>query len=448
MPSWRESLIPVRMDRIAVVAPADRMRDVLVRVAGTGTVEFDDAAPRAAPKAVLSAAPPSTTGRPELLAGEAALRERSQASTTRDEVSALLGWAPADTVAALSERLAPVEGAVVVLPRPRGVEVPSALRTGGVRGSLTSLVETYGTVPYRDVDPTPLAAGAFLLMFGMMFGDVGHGALLLLIAVALAFWPRLARFRRAWPLAAGAGLTGIAFGVLYGEFFGPTGAVPALWLRPMERPVALMAVAVCLGGVLLAGALALGTVNRVREAGWAAALYAPSGVAGALLLLGLALVAAGWYAGVVAVAVSGAVPAALAMLLIFAGFTREGGVFEACVELFDTVLGLGSNLASFTRLAAFGLTHAALGWIVWEGTRALWPRGTAGAAGAVAVFVTGNLLAFTLEGLVVAIQALRLEYYELFSRVFQSQGRPFRPWHLPVTTEEVSPWPPGSSPSR
>ncbi|MFB9840158.1 V-type ATPase 116kDa subunit family protein, partial [Actinoallomurus acaciae] len=383
-----------------------------------------------------------------LLAGEAALRERAQASTTRDEVSALLGWAPADAVAALSERLATVEGAVVVLPRPRGVEVPSELRTGGVRGSLTSLVETYGTVPYRDVDPTPLAAGAFLLMFGMMFGDVGHGTLLLLLAVALAFWPRLARFRRAWPLAAGAGVTGIVFGVLYGEFFGPTGAVPALWLRPMEHPVALMEVAVCLGGALLAGRLAFGADNRVREAGWAAALYAPSGIAGVVLLLGLALVAAGWYASVVAVVVSGAVLASLALLLIFLGFTGEGGVFEACVELFDTVLGLGSNLASFTRLAAFGLTHAALGWIVWEGTRALWPRGTAGAAGAVAVFVAGNLLAFALEGLVVAVQALRLEYYELFSRVFQAQGRPFRPWHLPVTTEEVSPWSRGSSPSR
>ena len=48
------------------------------------------------------------------------------------------------------------------------------------------------------------------------------------------------------------------------------------------------------------------------------------------------------------------------------------------------------------------------------------------------VFVAGNALAFALEALVAAVQALRLEYYELFSRVFQDQGRPFRPWHVPI----------------
>jgi V/A-type H+-transporting ATPase subunit I len=146
--------------------------------------------------------------------------------------------------------------------------------------------------------------------------------------------------------------------------------------------------------------------------------------------------------------VFGAALAVFAMLLIFAGLAGEGGVFQAGVRLFDTVLGLGSNVASFTRLAAFGLTHAAIGSIVWIGVRALWSQGTSGALGAVAIFVAGNLLAFALEGLVVAIQALRLEYYELFSRVFQYQGRPFRPWHLPITNEEVSAWPPGSSASQ
>ncbi|GAA4612037.1 hypothetical protein GCM10023195_51340 [Actinoallomurus liliacearum] len=72
----------------------------------------------------------------------------------------------------------------------------------------------------------------------------------------------------------------------------------------------------------------------------------------------------------------------------------------------------GSNVASFARLAAFGLAHAAIGLVVWNATRAVWQLPSAGAVAAVVVFTVGNLLAFVLEGVVVAVQALRLEYYE------------------------------------
>lgn len=64
-------------------------------------------------------------------------------------------------------------------------------------------------------------------------------------------------------------------------------------------------------------------------------------------------------------------------------------------------------------------------------------------AAAAALFLLGNALALTIEGLVAGVQALRLEYYELFSKVFQTEGRPFRPWHLPPTSQEVAPCPSG-----
>ncbi|MCO5995547.1 V-type ATPase 116kDa subunit family protein [Actinoallomurus rhizosphaericola] len=448
MPSLGEALRPVRMERIAIVAPTEALRDVLVRVADAGVVEFDGRSAPPDPDAALSPRPPPGAARPAVLLGEARLDERARAAAVHSGLSALTGWAPATAVRGMAGRLAPVGGGVVVLSRPPGADVPSLLRAEGLRGSLTPLVETYGTVPYRDVDPTPAAVGAYLLMFGMMFGDVGHGLMLLAVAFALRRLRPLARFRAAWPLAAGAGLAGIGFGLLYGEFFGPTGLVPAIWLRPLDRPVPLLAAAVGVGAVLLMGAALLGAVNRVREGGWRAGLYAPTGIAGAGLPAGLGLIAGGWYAGATWPVLLGAAVASAGLALIFAGFAGESGVVEAVMEVFHTVLGLGSNVASFTRLAAFGLAHAAVGLIVWNTSRALWHAPGAGALAAVIVFAAGNLLAFTLEGVVVAVQALRLEYYELFSKVFQVQGRPFRPWHIPIVTEEVTPCPPGSSPSR
>jgi V/A-type H+-transporting ATPase subunit I len=85
---------------------------------------------------------------------------------------------------------------------------------------------------------------------------------------------------------------------------------------------------------------------------------------------------------------------------------------------------------SFARLAAFGLAHAALLGIVWQATTGLWASGGLMVLAAVAVFVIGNVLTFALEGVVAGVQALRLEYYELFSRVFVSEGRAFRPWSV------------------
>jgi V/A-type H+-transporting ATPase subunit I len=455
------------MARVALVAPAESLRAMLVRVADTGVVEVDLAPVegdqpgaagrllRASPAGPVSpriaAEPPDLdelhrSGRVDLIAGEAELEDRLASAIGRGGVAALAGWMPDEARPRLAAGLAEVGAAVVPLPHPRGAEPPTLLAGGALRRTLAPLVSTYGTVPYRDIDPTPLAWAAYVLMFGMMFGDAGHGALLLLGAVALlAGWPRpLRRFRRAWPFVAGAGVTSTIFGLLYGEFFGPTGVVPVLWLEPLEQPMELLGAAIAVGAVLLVGAYAIGTLNRRREGGWRVALYDPTGVAGALAFSGFIVAAGGLYLGLSVPAAIGGVLALTGLALALAGFLAAAGrgvtaVVEAAVELFDLVIRLGANLVSFARLAAFGMTHAALGSIVWSGTAALWARGGAAMGGAVALFVVGNALTFSIEALVAGVQALRLEYYELFSRLFQSQGRAFRPWHVLTYVDDPDP---------
>jgi len=464
--SWPDLPAPVRMKRVALVAADDALRDVLVRVADAAAVEIGPAAGEKAaagpadgeaagrlrrsghpvPGAVLSGSRPDLdtlerAGRYDLLAGEAQLEAYAADTVRGSGACALAGWIPADRVDALAARLAGVGGAVVPLPLPRGVEPPTLLAGQPARRALAPLVQTYGTVPYADIDPTWVAWAVYVLMFGMMFGDAGEGAVLVAAAVALrAGWPRWARrFRQAWLFVAGAGVAAIGFGLLYGEFFGPTGLVPALWLNPLDRPVTLLLAAAGVGAFLLAGAYALGMINRWREGGWAAALYAPSGVAGTALYLGAGLVAGGWYFRQDLMLAAGGFVAVAGLALAVAGFVAgagggAAGWTQAVVELVDLVVRIGSNVVSFTRLAAFGLTHAALSLLVWEGARALWEHGGGAWVAAVAVFAAGTALAFGLEALVAAVQALRLEYYELFSRVFVTQGRPFGPWHVPVVT--------------
>ncbi|MFH9348057.1 V-type ATPase 116kDa subunit family protein [Kitasatospora sp. NPDC017646] len=464
---WAEAVSPVRMRRVAVVAPTGALRETLLLLAEAGCVEVDrveEVPPGPAGRrlrrlasapdgsAALSGAPPDLDAlerqhRSDLLAGEAELEERLASAVRQGEVSALAGWCPAAEVPRLAERLGPVGGAVLPLRPPRGVDPPTQLRDAGrVHRAFVPLVATYGTVPYADLDPSWPAGIAYVVMFGLMFGDAGHG--LLLVLAALLLWRgrvprRLARLRRLWPFVAGAGLAATLAGAAYGEFFGPTGLLPVLWLDPLDEPGRLLLAAVSLGGLLLGLAYAAGVVNRWREGGPARALYATSGVAGFAVFLGLGLVGGGAYLHVPVAAVTGAALAVTGLALAGTGLSAAtggglGGAAQTGVQLFDVLVRILANTVSFARLAAFGLTHAALGQVVWHGTAALAGRGPWALIGAVLVFVAGNALAFALEGLVAGVQALRLEFYELFSRVFEGLGRPFRPWRLPVRRTEVS----------
>lgn len=459
---WRDHLLPEPMARRAIVAPSSRLRRVLVEVADTGVFEPDPPTSQARANAVadhatdttltpqLSVEPvePEDLSRPEaarFALGEAVLEQHRATARTVGTCAVLPGWIPSPDVAVLSDRIAPLGGAVATIPTRRGLIAPTSHVETSMGGALRPLVTTYATVPYRDIDPTLFAAVAYMVMFGMMFGDVAHGLAVVflgLVAVQLGS-DRSPALNRAAPFLIGAGGAATGFGLLYGEAFGPTGLVPTLWIRPLDEPETLLLAGLVVGACLLAGTFVLGTVNRWREAGPSVALYDASGIGGSLLFVGTAAVVGGSVGSISWLSQAGIAAALAGGALTFLGLFAEAGrgaagFTQALIEMFDTVLRLGSNIVSFTRLAAFGLTHAVLSEVTWDGTVGLWDRsGLLSHLAAIGLFLVGNVAAFVLGALVGAIQALRLEYYEMFSRLFSMQGRPFEPWHIPTTTKET-----------
>ncbi len=461
---WREELVTAPMARSALVAPVSRFRRVLVEVADAGSFEPDrgpdeptgpfsqlvsttSVEPATVARLSITALDPDDPPTDEgLLAGEAALERMTAAATTTDRCAVLPGWIMRSRLDELRRRVEPFGGAIAELPMRRGSIAPTAQVDSTANVALRPLVRTYGTIPSRDLDPTLFAAVAYMVMFGMMFGDVGHGLAIVAIGVVALrlHGERWRALHAAAPFLVGAGIAATVFGLLYGEAFGPTGLVPTLWFRPLDDPQRLLIAGLVVGCVLLSVTFVMAVVNRWREAGPGSALYSASGIAGALLFVG----ALAWIAGVafsaewvrdagIAVFLLGAVLVFVG-LIVRAGFGGSG-LAEAMVEMFDTVLRLGSNMVSFARLAAFGLTHAVIAEVVWAGTVSLWSAANPAAPiGALGLFVIGNVAAFALGALVGAIQALRLEYYELFSRLFTGQGRPFDPWHIPTQRLEAS----------
>jgi V/A-type H+-transporting ATPase subunit I len=460
---WRSSVETVPMSRVAVVGPSDRLRPVLVELADAGVMELETSdegdasemsealrrlrASGAAEREVLLAAVPrsvtelETEHRSDLLAGEVELHRRSAAVAVRGPFVAVVGWCPKSELEALRTRLESLGGGVVELARQPYSEPPTMLRTPKAAKGFQPLVEIYGTVRYADIDPTPFTAISFVLMFGMMFADAGHGLLLAAAGLFIRFSRNrsLASLKKSWALPFAAGLVAAAFGFAYGEFFGPTGVVPVLWLRPLQNPIELLVAGMLVGAVLLAISYAIGTVNRWREGDLRDALLSGSGVAGALLFAGVGCIALSVWMHSLPVLFVAFVPVVIGLVLLFSGFLIQAGgggtgVFEAIVESFNSVVRLGANSISFARLAAFGMVHAAIGSLVWGAAQGLFGAGLWFAA--IPLFLVGNAAGFTLELVVAGIQALRLEYYELFSRIYSGEGRPFKPWHLKVVKED------------
>ena len=300
--------------------------------------------------------------------------------------------------------------------------VPSLVRTPRWLRPFDILVHTYGVTGYDELNPTLIVAVVFTLMFGMMFGDLGHGAILTAIGVALA-WRGLS----AGTVLATAGVASMGFGALYGVAFGSE-VFHALWLQPLHSIFELLIAAVVAGVVILNVGMVLNLVSARRAHDPMRFWLDKSGVLGLALywtLLGGGLaVFQGWLpAGVWLL-----VLLPLAALTMFREPIEErlrgrrahwtGNLVGGFFELFETVIGYFSNSLSFVRMGAFAVAHEGLSAMVLS---------YAGGAGGWAILLFGTVFIVGFEGMIVGIQSLRLSYYEFFGRFFQGRGTRFRP---------------------
>ena len=347
----------------------------------------------------------------------------------RGGLTSLSGWIPRQQLDALRDTLdARFHGRYWIdLREPSAgeiAEVPSLMRYPGWLKPFVPLVKSYGVPRYGEFDPALPFAFTYLLLFGAMFGDIGHGAVILLLAAALG--RRLGRM--AW-VGVAAGAVSMLFGLLYGSLFGYENLIEPLWLSPMHDPIRVLGVAVAFGVGFIAFTLLLSAGNKWAAGQVAEALFDSTGLAGLLFYLG-AVGGLASLAGTMDVAQSSWMMAAAGIVAV-AGFKWHealGGLGErilvTLIESLETVINLFSNTLSFMRVAAFSLNHVALALAVFTIAHGLETTGHA------VTIVLGNIVIIVLEGGIVAIQALRLMYYEGFSRFFSGDGREFVPLRI------------------
>lgn len=358
------------------------------------------------------------------------LAELTEALRGRGGLSLISGWVPRKEVAGLHTVL---EGALshpFVLnardpfPDERS-RVPSFVRHSGLLKPFAVLVKNYGVPRYGEVDPTVLFAITFVAMFGMMFGDVGHGLVFTAIGLGLVG----TKLRSFVPCVVGAGLSSTLFGFLYGSVFGFEEWIHPVWVAPLSDPMLMLTVALYWGvGFILVMNL-LTVINRVNDHLWADAFLDSKGLAGGLLYVGGLVLGQRWFTGEPVTWfnwLSALVP--LAVILGYSWHHHRAALGERILvvfmEGFETLLGYIANTLSFLRVAAFSLNHVALAIAVFTLASMM------GSTGHLITVILGNIFIMVLEGAIVAIQVLRLEYYEGFSRFFGGEGREFCPLKL------------------
>jgi V/A-type H+-transporting ATPase subunit I len=407
----------------------------------------------------------------------------------------LSGWVPADMVGCLVTELEELtEGRIAIRSyNPEEVEgvkegrekVPVSLDHGSFVKGFESVVFSYGAPLYGTIDPTPLVAIFFTILFGIMFGDLGQGLVLFLLGILTGKRGSrlLAGFRKfSVPLMA-VGISSMVMGTLTGGFFtneeiltGPTRAVTAfLTGRPSDRILTIMPLAekggsvvrlfyffgftIGVGAILNSTGIIVNVANQFFLKKYEKALFAKTGLAGLVLF---------WYAIFVALRFAAALIKPELYTFSFRWFDAAGllvpiaGIFfgsamwrllsgkrpvfaegvmvfamEGFVEILETVSTYVSNTVSFLRVGAFALSHAVLAYIVFRFSEEVsaFPAGTAISA---LILVFGNLVIILLEGLIVAIQVVRLQYYEFFSKFFTDMGVEFSPFQFRKGTEQSS----------
>ncbi len=304
-------------------------------------------------------------------------------------------------------------------------------------------IQMYGLPAYNEIDPTVLIGITYSFLFGFMFGDAGQGLCLL----AGGFLLYRAKKMSLAAIISCCGFFSTIFGLLFGSIFGFEEIIEPLWLRPAQamtnlpfigklNTVFIVAVAMGMGIILLT--MILNIINAYKAHEPVESWFDTNGIAGFVFYASLVITVILYMTGkslpaTFVLAVMFLIPLALIFLkepltaVVEKKAERiEGGkgmfVVQGFFEMFEVLLSYFSNTLSFVRVGAFAVSHAAMMEVV------LMLAGVESGNPNWLVVVLGNLFVCGMEGLIVGIQVLRLEYYELFSRFYRGTGWPFKPY--------------------
>ena len=362
---------------------------------------------------------------------------RKFACKTDSDYVMFVGWMPKEEALRMSRDAEGDPAVVCVLLNENEAtqsKPPTKLKNNVFVRPFEFLVRMYGVPTYGEIDPTPFIAVTYSVFFGMMYGDVGQGAVLSIVGLFLSKFKHL----KLGAILFVVGFFSMFFGFMYGSVFGYEKLIEPVWLAPMEpdKIMILLATAIGIGALMVIVCMIYSMINQIKNKNIGELLFSHNGLAG--IVLYISAVSFGLMA--LGTDISVPLPIYFICLLIpvilitfktvFAGLIDKSkkrdksesvGIyaFTSVMELVEVILGFFTNTLSFVRIAGYAISHAGLMFVVMELSGA-----NSGNPNLPAI-IFGNIFVMGLEGLIVFIQAMRLQYYEMFSRYYEGGGNEF-----------------------
>ena len=350
-----------------------------------------------------------------------------------DKYLYLSGWVPDSKIDEFKDLSDKYDGTTVTVKKDTNQSPPTKLKNNKLFRPFEFLVNMYGAPNYNEIDPTPFFAISYMLLYGMMFGDLGQG----LVFVLLSFLVDK-KNKTFGALIRRIGFSACFFGLMYGSVFGIETLIPALLIKPFDNIMKVLIASVAFGIGLLVISYFMGIYNKlVKQKNIEEGIFGKEGIAGLMMMTSFVLL-------ILNIVNVSPLPKSVGLVMLILSIimivfskpiaakiekrdqTYESTAFDYYVEssfsIIEALLSVFSNLVSFTRVGAFAINHVGL-YMAFEVMSEISGGGIKG----LIILILGNILIIGLEGMIVFIQGLRLEFYEMFSKYYQGNGRKFRP---------------------
>lgn len=362
----------------------------------------------------------------------------------------IMGFIPERDAKDFEENMSAVENVKTDIMPPDSMTrlmIPTKLKNNRFVKPFEMFVDMYGMPSYHDIDPTPILAITYTLLFGIMFGDLGQGIVIAIVGWLLSRKSENSSFGK---ILTRIGCSSAVFGLIYGSVFGLEHVLDPVFhmMGFAEKPIevmdggtinTLLIAAIVLGVVLILVSMVTNIIIGVRQKNYERAIFGNNGVVGVVFYLAVLIGASckllygiNLFNPVYVIFLIILPIVAIFLKHPLAQFMKgekhfkfEDGigsfVIEGFFELFEVLLSFVTNTMSFLRVGGFIISHAGMMSVVL--TLAAMVSGGA----SVLVMILGNIFVMCLEGFIVGIQCLRLEFYEMFSRYFDGDGEAFQP---------------------